>query len=165
MRNILKISQQAKAPLFAVMLMAVLSLTNIGFCAYTTPGTGVTWTLDDLASHSGEALTGPNPNYALTDAIYIAEGDTLSVTPEAAVTIDCVVTASLNISGTLVIQGADEHPVLLTNSSGQLLGRRLRSRARQCEFVLCANKVRRIWGRSFGQSDRDRQQAASLTTA
>ncbi len=52
---------------------------------YTTPGTGVTWDLDDLVSNSNGAVTLENDAYLINDDLLIADPDTLRILDNAVV--------------------------------------------------------------------------------
>ncbi len=46
---------------------------------YTTPNTGVDWTMSDLVSNSNGTVTGTFPNYSILDSVIIAPNDRLSI--------------------------------------------------------------------------------------
>lgn len=70
--------------LLSLVLLVISSPVQAG---YTTPNTGVRWTLDSLVAHSGGILIGTFPNYTLTDTITIAAFDRLTIHPGSIVTV------------------------------------------------------------------------------
>jgi hypothetical protein len=52
---------------------------------YSTPGTGVTWDLDDLVNNSGGAVTTENDAYLINDDLLVADPDTLRLLDNAVV--------------------------------------------------------------------------------
>lgn len=60
-------------------VLAAVLLATVASAAYTTPGTGVDWTLDDLVAMSGGVVTGGGANYEFHDSLVIAVGDRLTV--------------------------------------------------------------------------------------
>jgi len=70
------------------LLILTILCTGLTFGQYTTPGTGVTWTLDSLVLYSGGVLTGIFPTYELSDNIVISVNDEVDI--EAGSFINCV---------------------------------------------------------------------------
>ncbi|MCK4758353.1 MAG: right-handed parallel beta-helix repeat-containing protein [Thermoplasmata archaeon] len=63
-------------------MLIVFPLTMPNAKAYTTPGTGVVWDMDDLVANSGGAVTGGSGSYVFHDWwVTINAGDTLNVLP------------------------------------------------------------------------------------
>ncbi len=46
---------------------------------YTTPNTGVDWTMNDLVANSNGTVTGTFPNYSVLDSVIIAPNDRLTI--------------------------------------------------------------------------------------
>src|SRR6218665_1125189 len=82
-----------------------LLLTLTGFYAratvYSTPGTGVSWSLADLVAHSGGIVTANGNTYTFTDSVTIATGDVLKIETDATVKFNAQVVFRVN--GTLII--------------------------------------------------------------
>tara|TARA_R110002124_G_scaffold99337_1_gene245279 strand:+ start:4826 stop:6298 length:1473 start_codon:yes stop_codon:yes gene_type:complete len=55
---------------------------------YTTPNTGVTWTLDDIASNSPSTITVSGTNYSLLENLEIAANDTVIIDSDLTLSID-----------------------------------------------------------------------------
>ncbi len=53
---------------------------------YTTPNTGVDWTMNDLVANSNGTVTGSFPNYAILDSVIIAPNDRLTIQPGSTLT-------------------------------------------------------------------------------
>ncbi|MEO8168131.1 MAG: right-handed parallel beta-helix repeat-containing protein [bacterium] len=70
-----------------IFLFALFSFTFCAFGGYTTPNTGVNWTLDSLVVRSGGTLTGTFPAYTMTDTITISANDRLAIGPGSVITV------------------------------------------------------------------------------
>lgn len=68
------------------IILFLLSSTPL-IAGYTTPNTGVDWTLDSLALYSGGTLTGIFPNYTLGDTLTVAQNDKLTIQPGSIVSV------------------------------------------------------------------------------
>ncbi|MGO3181219.1 MAG: T9SS type A sorting domain-containing protein [Aequorivita sp.] len=55
---------------------------------YTTPNTGVTWTLDDIAAASPTTITVSGTDYSLLENLIIAENDTVIIDSDLTLSID-----------------------------------------------------------------------------
>lgn len=62
-----------------MILFCLLTFIGMGLFAYTTPDTGVTWSMDDLVANSGGAVTVGTGPYTLTEDLDISETDTITV--------------------------------------------------------------------------------------
>jgi hypothetical protein len=71
--------------LVIALLLSLCSSELIG--GYTTPNTGVNWTLDSLVVYSGGTLTGSFPNYTLNDTLTIAQNDRLTIRAGAIISV------------------------------------------------------------------------------
>ncbi|MBT0606790.1 T9SS type A sorting domain-containing protein [Aequorivita echinoideorum] len=66
-----------------------LLFTAISFAqTYTTPNTGVVWTLDDIATASPTTITISGNNYSLLENLEIAENDTVIIDTDLTLAID-----------------------------------------------------------------------------
>ena len=99
-----------------LVLFFTLGISGAVVSPYATPGTGKSWTMDDLVKYSGGALTGADGDYALhndleislTDAVTMAVGDTL--------TVDAGPGIRIWVYGTLNAQGADENGIIFSST-------------------------------------------------
>jgi hypothetical protein len=100
---------------------AICLLVAQGVSAYTTPNTGVNWTMEDLVVHAGGKITGSYPNYTLHQSIWLNTNDTLSIAAGSVITsVDGSPWPTFGIRGTLVAAGTEAEPITFT--SGPLRG-------------------------------------------
>jgi parallel beta-helix repeat protein len=86
------------------LLLAFLFYTNI-YADYTTPGSGVSWGLNDLVTNSAGTVTFSSGTYFINSALTIASPDTLKILSNATVKIAFNIT--VNTLGTLIIDPPD----------------------------------------------------------
>ena len=111
-------------PLAAAIVLSLLLLclapAPASAQSYSTPNTGVAWTLDDLVSHSGGVVTGASPNYYVNDVFAVSEKDSLNISPGTAVTVTVTDVRKnggqivIEIYGDLFVKGSDAAPVVFT---------------------------------------------------
>jgi parallel beta-helix repeat protein len=82
---------------------------------YTTPDTGVTWTMDDLVTNSAGTVTGGGGTYVITDHVFISPRDTLIIQPGEIIKFDSGV--NLTINGTLIADGAGANMITFTSNA------------------------------------------------
>ena len=100
--------------------LAVWIETVSAWASYSTPNTGVSWTMDDLVANSGGKVTGSALNYALHDDIWIEQNDTLTIAAGTTITRDDGGTwPHLLIPGKLIAQGTEANPILITSVTGR----------------------------------------------
>ena len=90
------------------VLIVVISLLACfgGFAApFTTPNTGVLWTLDSIVTYSGGTLTGLFPNYTLTDLVTISASDRLTIQPGSVITINQGSGIGFTVFGAFIAEG------------------------------------------------------------
>ncbi|MFN3560441.1 MAG: right-handed parallel beta-helix repeat-containing protein [Chloroherpetonaceae bacterium] len=69
------------------LTLFLLLFSSPAFAAtYTTPNTGVDWTMNDLVANSNGTVTGTFPNYAVLDSVIIAPNDRLTIQPGSVLT-------------------------------------------------------------------------------
>lgn len=66
-------------PRLKLVTMLFAISTQLALAGYTTPNTGVNWTLDSLLVYSGGTLAGAFPNYTLNDTLTVAQNDRLTI--------------------------------------------------------------------------------------
>ena len=74
-----------------IILITFLTLFTCAFVFaqdYTTPNTGVTWTLDDIAAASPTTITVAGSDYTLLGNLTIAENDTVIIDSDLTLSID-----------------------------------------------------------------------------
>lgn len=64
---------------FRITLSILLFSSTVFAATYTTPNTGVDWTMNDLVANSNGTVTGSFPNYAVLDSVIIAPNDRLTI--------------------------------------------------------------------------------------
>ncbi|WP_188815001.1 T9SS type A sorting domain-containing protein [Hymenobacter cavernae] len=84
-----------------VLLMAV----GRSYAQYQTPGTGVRWTLDQLAAASGGTVTGAGPAFQVNNTIRLAANDTLLINTNATVRLASL--ALFYVDGVLLVNPPD----------------------------------------------------------
>lgn len=87
--------------LLSTMLIAIPSL----FAQYTTPGTSVNWTFEDLVANSGGAVTNQISHYQINENLTIAATDTLKILNN--ITIKAMEDVEITIQGVLVANPAN----------------------------------------------------------
>ena len=64
----------------SLILSILLLFTSNAFSNYSTPGSGVSWTLTDLVTNSGGVVTFSGGEYFLNDTLVISQSDTVKIT-------------------------------------------------------------------------------------
>jgi len=82
-------------------LLAFLLIESASANNFTTPGTGVKWTLDNLVANSGGDVTFEEGDYIVNDTIFINLNDTLSITTNARVKF--APNTYLDVNGTFIV--------------------------------------------------------------
>ncbi len=72
--------------LIFIAIVACFSITSIAQ-TYTTPNTGVTWTLADLAANSPSTVQISGSTYTLSENLIIAQNDAITITEELTLSI------------------------------------------------------------------------------
>ena len=90
-----------------VLLLTLLlsSLTALVAQTYTTPNTGVVWTLDDIAAASHSTVTVSGSDYQLLENLEIAENDTVQLDSDLTLSIDADLL--ITVFGTFEVTGSD----------------------------------------------------------
>ncbi len=86
-------------------LLFVCSLTALMAQTYTTPNTGVVWTLDDIAAASPSTVTVSGSDYQLLENLVIAENDTVQLDTDLTLSIDADLL--ITVFGTFQVTGSD----------------------------------------------------------
>lgn len=91
--------------------LAALLLTTTAHAAYTTPGTGVDWTMDDLVAMSGGVVTGSDGHFDFHDSLIIAVNDHLTIAAGARLMFFGGATVGIAVNGSLTAIGAGDAPI------------------------------------------------------
>ncbi len=101
-------------PIRSLLVLAAVLLATAAQAAYTTPGLGVDWTLDDLVAASGGVVTGGGGNYQVNDSVIIAVSDRVTVAAGATLTFFGGATVGIEVNGALVAVGTQASPIVFT---------------------------------------------------
>ncbi len=74
--------------IFLSIILCCVAISTLFSQTYTTPNTGVNWTLDDIAAISPTTLTISGNNYTLLENLVISENDTVSINTDIILSID-----------------------------------------------------------------------------
>lgn len=95
-----------RRPTVILAVLSLLCLAAIDAPAYVTPGSGITWSMDDLVAHAGGAVTGGGGLYQVHQSIVVSVNDRLQIAPgESLEFIDTSGTIGLEIRGALSAVG------------------------------------------------------------
>lgn len=97
-----------------LLAIALILAAGTAQALYTTPGTGVVWTMDDLVAHSAGAVTGSGSAYEVHDSLLIAVGDRLTVAPGTTVTFFGGNAVGIEVNGALTAIGTQTYPIIFT---------------------------------------------------
>jgi parallel beta-helix repeat protein len=119
-----------------VLLFAIL-IFNLK-ADYTSPATGVYFTLDSLVTHSAGAVTNDSVNYYINQSVVISITDTLFINRgNNIVFTDQTGNVDLDINGTILAQGSVEDSIIFTSqnqNSGDYYGIRYRNTSTGSDF-------------------------------
>ena len=93
-----------KALVLLIFMLSLLSCINI-FADYTTPGTSVSWNLNDLVTNSGGTVTFSGGNYFINSNLNVASSDTIKILSNANVKLALNVVFLVN--GALIVNPPD----------------------------------------------------------
>jgi parallel beta-helix repeat protein len=102
------------APVPIVMIACAMALVAVpAWADYITPGSGVTWTMDDLVANSGGAVTGGDGAYDVHQTVIVAANDRLTIAAGAHLTfLDAGGTIGLTIRGALSAIGTEQERIV-----------------------------------------------------
>jgi parallel beta-helix repeat protein len=84
---------------------------------YTTPDTGVNWTMTDLVANSGGVVLGATPNFTLTDSLIISATDTVTMAPGDVLTVTAGANYEIIVDGGLNATGTAASRIVFTSSA------------------------------------------------
>ena len=82
------------------VFLSILLINVSAFAKYTTPGTGVKWSLDNLVTNSGGAVTFSD-SYYINDTIIVSPTDTISILVDA--TVKFAANTYFGVNGTIIV--------------------------------------------------------------
>lgn len=95
------------------------------FANYATPGSGVSWSLDQLVANAGGDITFSNGIYLVNDTIFISLNDVLTINNDA--TVKFAANTYFDINGTLIINPPTGVLFTAQNPTTRFLGMRIDS--------------------------------------
>jgi hypothetical protein len=111
---------------YFVFLLFYLFTTRASFANnYATPGTGVSWTLDQLVANAGGDVTVNGGVYFVNDTIFISLNDVLTI--NADLTVKFAANTYFDINGTLIINPPTGVLFTAQNTGTRFLGMRIDS--------------------------------------
>jgi hypothetical protein len=103
-----------KKVLFVVL--AAVAAFRAGAVPYTTPNTGVRWTMDSLVAYSGGTVTGGGGTYTVTDEVIVAAADRLTIAGGTTVNHASGSAVGLTVRGVVRAEGTVSLPVRFLGS-------------------------------------------------
>lgn len=111
--------------LYLLLFVMMLALSNSYANNYSTPGTGVKWTLTQLVANSGGDVTFSGGEYFVNDTIFIVQNDTLTITSD--VVVKFIAGSYFDVNGVLIINPPTNVTFTAQNISTGFLGMRIDS--------------------------------------
>ncbi len=97
-----------------ILITAFLVLFQYSIAGYTTPNTGVKWTMDSLVQYSAGLVTGSFPAYTVTDTVFISPNDQLTVIKGS--TVKIAYRKGITIRGSFLAIGSGDSLITFTKS-------------------------------------------------
>ena len=88
-----------------ILIISFFSISTKLYADYTTPGTSVSWNLNDLVTNSGGTVTFTGGNYFINSNLTVSSSDTLKILSNA--TVKLALNSVLLVNGTLIINPPD----------------------------------------------------------
>jgi hypothetical protein len=103
------------------LLLVFLTLfASNAYSNYTTPGTGVSWTLTNLVANSGGVVTFSGGEYFLNDTLIIAQSDTVKVTSNGI--FKFAVSTYIDVFGVTMVTPPDSFKITAADTNQKFLG-------------------------------------------
>lgn len=93
-----------KVLVLLIFTLSLLSSINI-FADYTTPGTSVSWNLNDLVTNSGGTVTFSGGSYFVNSNLTVSSSDTIKILSNA--TVKLALNVVFLVNGALIVNPAD----------------------------------------------------------
>ncbi len=97
---------------FTLLFIALLISANLCAQEFSTPDTGVNWTLDSLATHSPATVSLSNNTYTISQDLTVSKNDTLRFLPGQSLELDSAV--RITVEGVFSSQGMVNDSILIT---------------------------------------------------
>jgi len=126
------------------LLLTLLLSSQLTWGQYTTPNTGINWTLDSLITYSAGVVTGSFPNYTINVLITVSAADRISVLPGSTVSFTSS-TAGFETNGIFSAVGTPANGIVFTSPTFDSLGAYMGFRFNDTSIdSFCAIKYARI---------------------
>ncbi len=89
---------------FTVLVLSLISGSS-SFANYTTPGTSVSWNLNDLVTNSGGIVTFSGGSYLINDTLIVSSSDTIKILSNA--TVKLALNVVFLVNGALIVNPPD----------------------------------------------------------
>ncbi|MBZ0200781.1 MAG: right-handed parallel beta-helix repeat-containing protein, partial [Ignavibacteriaceae bacterium] len=104
-----------------ILILFFTAITNLVFAQYTTPDTGVNWSLTDLVANSGGVVTGTAPNFAVSNKVKVSVNDRVFIQPGTTVTFTGS-TSGFEVNGKFLAVGTAADSIFFTSTSNDTTG-------------------------------------------
>lgn len=114
--------QTGEAMRYSKLFSLLIVVLSVSISAqYSTPNTGVNWTIDDLVLNSGGVVMGSYPAYTITQEVTVSAADRLTVPGGSEITFS-VLNSGLYSQGILRIEGTPQLNVMLKGAAEDSTG-------------------------------------------
>jgi len=103
-----------------IILLIILFSASVSYSNYSTPGSGVTWTMDSLVSNSSGNVTFSGDAYLVNDTINISAGDTIKIISNSVLKFGTSV--FIDIFGVLIVNPPDSVTITAQDTVTKFLG-------------------------------------------
>ncbi|MBP6875517.1 MAG: right-handed parallel beta-helix repeat-containing protein [Candidatus Eisenbacteria bacterium] len=108
----------SKGRLASLFAVCAIALALPARADYATPGSGVTWTMEDLVAHSGGAVTGGGGAYEVHQTVIVSVSDRVSIGPGERLTfLDTGGVIGLTVRGALSALGTEQDPIIFDSAT------------------------------------------------
>lgn len=103
-----------------IIVLILLFTASVSYSNYSTPGSGVTWTLDSLVNNSSGDVTFSGGAYLVNDTINISMGDTVKILSNSV--LKFAASVFIDIFGVLIINPPDSVTITAQDTVTKFLG-------------------------------------------
>lgn len=104
-----------------ILSLIFTAITNLVFAQYTTPNTGVNWSMPELVTNSGGVVTGSAPNFTVNGKITVSANDRIYILP-GTIVLFTASTAGFEVNGKFFAAGTSADSIIFTSSSTDTTG-------------------------------------------
>lgn len=103
---------------FIIRVLVALVCAAPAWADYTTPNIGMVYSMDDLVTQSGGAVTGNAGSYQVHESVILSPNDALELAPGEQITfMGTDGDVGLEVNGRLAALGSEEAPIILTGDA------------------------------------------------